>query len=189
MEVDCGSAVSVINREQYLNQFDKPLQKCTKQLIVVNGAKLKIEGEVLITIGNVPVMAHRNQLRVSKSSSYSLRPKISISMKEVGKSPRGESRLDNNGLPVVLVRVDRGQDELHSSDGGRLIPDIPIRINQDGNESRSGDGGRELPEKAVRMRRKRKRDTRIKEPVNDDLRRSKRVKMMNRNSDYVYDKW
>lgn len=49
MEVDCGSAVSVINREQYLNQFDKPLQKCTKQLIVVNGAKLKIEGEVLVS--------------------------------------------------------------------------------------------------------------------------------------------
>lgn len=50
MEIDCGSAVSVMSQAQYFSHFDKPLQCCTKQLIVVNGSKLKIEGEVKVKV-------------------------------------------------------------------------------------------------------------------------------------------
>ena len=50
MEVDCGSSVSVINKSQYFSRFTRPLQKCTKKLIVVNGANLVIEGETDVVV-------------------------------------------------------------------------------------------------------------------------------------------
>ena len=43
MEVDCGSSVSVMSKTQYYLNFSKPLKEYSKQLIVVNGEKLKIE--------------------------------------------------------------------------------------------------------------------------------------------------
>ncbi|XP_038108686.1 uncharacterized protein DDB_G0287625-like isoform X1 [Culex quinquefasciatus] len=45
MEVDCGSTVTVMGKSQYFTLFDKPLKQCDKQLLVVNGNKLEIEGE------------------------------------------------------------------------------------------------------------------------------------------------
>ncbi|XP_058840785.1 uncharacterized protein LOC131696252 [Topomyia yanbarensis] len=50
MEVDCGSSVTVIGKEQYLSSFSIPLLNSSKQLIVVNGAKLKIEGEANVKV-------------------------------------------------------------------------------------------------------------------------------------------
>lgn len=53
MEIDCGSSVSVMAKRQYFRTFSNPLRKCIKQLVVVNGAKLNIEGEteVLVKVG------------------------------------------------------------------------------------------------------------------------------------------
>lgn len=50
MEIDCGSSGSVISKRQYFKAFDKPLQNCSNQLIVVNGGKLKIAGEVMVSV-------------------------------------------------------------------------------------------------------------------------------------------
>lgn len=50
MEVDCGSSVTVMNKSQYFSNFEKKLKKSSKQLIVVNGAKLLIEGETSVLV-------------------------------------------------------------------------------------------------------------------------------------------
>lgn len=50
MEIDCGSSVSVISKMQYFAIFDKPLQAYYNQLIVVNGAKLEIAGEAMVSV-------------------------------------------------------------------------------------------------------------------------------------------
>lgn len=50
MEIDCGSSVSVISKERYFSNFNIPLKKYDKQLIVVNGQKLKIEGEANVSV-------------------------------------------------------------------------------------------------------------------------------------------
>lgn len=50
MEIDCGSAVSVINKSQYFSIFNKSLQKCNKNLAVVNGSKLNVLGEVRVMV-------------------------------------------------------------------------------------------------------------------------------------------
>lgn len=50
MEVDCGSSVSVISKAQYYLNFGKPLREYSRKLIVVNGAKLKIEGETSVLV-------------------------------------------------------------------------------------------------------------------------------------------
>ena len=50
MEVDCGSSVTVIGKNQYFRNFSKTLNKCKKQLVVVNGNKLKIIGEANVSV-------------------------------------------------------------------------------------------------------------------------------------------
>ncbi|XP_058816714.1 uncharacterized protein LOC131679992 [Topomyia yanbarensis] len=50
MEVDSGSTVSVMGKNQYFYLYKKPLSKCNKQLLVVNGSKLKIEGETNVLV-------------------------------------------------------------------------------------------------------------------------------------------
>ncbi|XP_052563134.1 uncharacterized protein K02A2.6-like isoform X1 [Culex pipiens pallens] len=50
MEVDCGSTVTVMGKSQYFTLFDKPLKQCDKQLLVVNGNKLEIEGETDVLV-------------------------------------------------------------------------------------------------------------------------------------------
>ncbi|XP_058462870.1 uncharacterized protein K02A2.6-like [Malaya genurostris] len=50
MEVDCGSSVTVMGKYQYFSIFTNKLKKSSKQLIVVNGAKLVIEGEATVRV-------------------------------------------------------------------------------------------------------------------------------------------
>lgn len=50
MEIDCGSAVTVINKRQYFSIIDKPLKRCNKNLAVVNGSKLDVLGEVIVSV-------------------------------------------------------------------------------------------------------------------------------------------
>ncbi|XP_058457114.1 uncharacterized protein K02A2.6-like [Malaya genurostris] len=50
MEVDCGSAVSVIGSNLYDKLFDLPLQRTDKELMVVNGSKLNILGKVDVMV-------------------------------------------------------------------------------------------------------------------------------------------
>ncbi|XP_058452577.1 uncharacterized protein LOC131431095 [Malaya genurostris] len=51
MEVDCGAAVSVISFEMYEGDFDHiPLQKCDKKLAVINGSRLKVEGQIQVYV-------------------------------------------------------------------------------------------------------------------------------------------
>lgn len=50
MEVDCGSSVSVMSKNQYFAIFDKPLLSYSNELIVVNGAKLKIAGKAMVSV-------------------------------------------------------------------------------------------------------------------------------------------
>ncbi|XP_062557872.1 uncharacterized protein K02A2.6-like [Armigeres subalbatus] len=50
MEVDCGASVSVISKRQYLSKFENPLRKYSEPLMVVNGNKLKIEGEAMVSV-------------------------------------------------------------------------------------------------------------------------------------------
>ncbi|XP_062551594.1 uncharacterized protein LOC134216813 isoform X1 [Armigeres subalbatus] len=50
MEIDSGSTVSVIGKKLFLAKFDIPLEKSFKNLIVVNGSRLKIAGEVIVSV-------------------------------------------------------------------------------------------------------------------------------------------
>ncbi|XP_055548082.1 uncharacterized protein LOC129731797 [Wyeomyia smithii] len=51
MEVDCGAAVSVISLEMYEREFDHiPLETCDKKLAVINGSKMKVEGEITVKV-------------------------------------------------------------------------------------------------------------------------------------------
>ena len=51
MEVDCGAAVSVISLEMYEGEFDHiPLETCDKKLAVINGSRLKVEGEITVKV-------------------------------------------------------------------------------------------------------------------------------------------
>ncbi|XP_058814853.1 uncharacterized protein LOC131678636 [Topomyia yanbarensis] len=51
MEVDCGAAVSVISLEMYEGDFDHiPLQRCDKKLAVINGSRLKVEGQIEVKV-------------------------------------------------------------------------------------------------------------------------------------------
>ena len=50
MEIDCGSSVTVMNKTCYYSHFNNELKKCSKHLIVVNGAKLLIEGETSVLV-------------------------------------------------------------------------------------------------------------------------------------------
>lgn len=50
MEIDCGSAVTVINKRQYFSILDKPIQKYSKTMAVVNGSKLDVLGEVKVLV-------------------------------------------------------------------------------------------------------------------------------------------
>ncbi|XP_062703656.1 uncharacterized protein K02A2.6-like [Aedes albopictus] len=50
MEVDCGASVSVIGKNQFLDIFNKPLVQCERKLVVVNGDRLKIEGEANVLV-------------------------------------------------------------------------------------------------------------------------------------------
>ncbi|XP_058445611.1 uncharacterized protein K02A2.6-like [Malaya genurostris] len=50
MEIDCGASVSVMSKLQYESNFMNNLSKCSKQLMVVNGSKLKIVGETNVSI-------------------------------------------------------------------------------------------------------------------------------------------
>lgn len=50
MEVDCGASVSVISKRRYVSKFDNPLRNYNEPLMVVNGNKLKIEGEATVSV-------------------------------------------------------------------------------------------------------------------------------------------
>lgn len=70
MEVDCGASVSVMSRSQYFSHFDKPLQKCTNQLVVVNGSKLKIEGEAIVRVKYQEKVANLKLLVLSGDNNF-----------------------------------------------------------------------------------------------------------------------
>ncbi|XP_055599178.1 uncharacterized protein K02A2.6-like [Uranotaenia lowii] len=55
MEVDCGSSVTVMGINQFTALFDKKLKQIDKNLIVVNGSKLRIAGEakVMVSFKNI----------------------------------------------------------------------------------------------------------------------------------------
>lgn len=65
MEVDCGSSVSVIGKDHYFSMFSKPLQ-----LIVVNGEKLKIEGEAIVSVKFNGTEAKLNLLVLNTSHKF-----------------------------------------------------------------------------------------------------------------------
>lgn len=49
MEIDCGSAESVIPEELYLQNFKNcELQHCNKKLVVFDGNKLKVVGKIYV---------------------------------------------------------------------------------------------------------------------------------------------
>ncbi|XP_019542220.3 uncharacterized protein LOC109413002 [Aedes albopictus] len=50
MEVDSGSSVTVMGKNLFTTKFDLPLVKSTKQLIVINGSRLKVSGEVGVKV-------------------------------------------------------------------------------------------------------------------------------------------
>lgn len=50
MEIDCGASVSVMSKRRYLSKFDNPLHSYSEPLMVVNGSKLKIEGEATVSV-------------------------------------------------------------------------------------------------------------------------------------------
>lgn len=50
MEVDCGSSVTVMSKQQYFEKFSKKLTHSQRKLVVVNGTSLVIEGEVEVLV-------------------------------------------------------------------------------------------------------------------------------------------
>ncbi|XP_062539555.1 uncharacterized protein LOC134225524 [Armigeres subalbatus] len=51
MEVDSGSAVSIISRQTYSERFKhKPLSKCNLKLAVVDGARLSVAGQIMVSV-------------------------------------------------------------------------------------------------------------------------------------------
>ncbi|XP_062713845.1 uncharacterized protein K02A2.6-like [Aedes albopictus] len=50
MEIDCGSAVSVMGIITYITLFNQPLHKSNRKLIVVDGGNLKVFGETKVTV-------------------------------------------------------------------------------------------------------------------------------------------
>ena len=50
MTVDCGASVSVMSKIQYSSMFKKVLRNCSNQLVVINGSKLRILGEVDVSV-------------------------------------------------------------------------------------------------------------------------------------------
>ncbi|XP_065079411.1 uncharacterized protein K02A2.6-like [Ochlerotatus camptorhynchus] len=51
VEVDTGSAVAVISEIQYQQAFSAiPVSKCDKTLVVVNGSKIAVVGEILVEV-------------------------------------------------------------------------------------------------------------------------------------------
>ncbi|XP_062714045.1 uncharacterized protein LOC134290849 [Aedes albopictus] len=50
MEVDSGSSVTVMDKNSFNSKFDIPLSKSLKQLVVVNGSRLKVSGEVEVKV-------------------------------------------------------------------------------------------------------------------------------------------
>lgn len=50
MEIDCGSAVSVMGIQSFLELLNLPLRKSNRRLVVVDGGKLKICGETEVTV-------------------------------------------------------------------------------------------------------------------------------------------
>ncbi|XP_065074717.1 uncharacterized protein K02A2.6-like [Ochlerotatus camptorhynchus] len=51
MEIDTGSAVAVISKTLYRKLFDSiVLTKCNKKLVVVNGSKLAVAGQLLVKV-------------------------------------------------------------------------------------------------------------------------------------------
>ncbi|XP_062699441.1 uncharacterized protein K02A2.6-like [Aedes albopictus] len=51
MEIDCGSAESVIPEELYLRNFAScELQRCNKKLVVIDGNKLKVVGRIFVEV-------------------------------------------------------------------------------------------------------------------------------------------
>ncbi|XP_062700236.1 uncharacterized protein LOC134284851 [Aedes albopictus] len=60
MEIDCGSAESVISEELYLRNFANcKLQSCNKKLVVIDGNKLKVVGRIYV---DVQLAGRRKQL-------------------------------------------------------------------------------------------------------------------------------
>ncbi|XP_062714970.1 uncharacterized protein LOC134291352 isoform X2 [Aedes albopictus] len=60
MEIDCGSAESVISEELYLRNFAScELQRCNKKLVVIDGNKLKVVGKICV---DVQLAGNRKQL-------------------------------------------------------------------------------------------------------------------------------
>lgn len=70
MEVDCGSSVSVISKAQYYLNFSNPLKEYGKQLIVVNGEKLRIEGEANVFVRLNGIEAHLQLLVLDCTNNF-----------------------------------------------------------------------------------------------------------------------
>ena len=51
MEVDCGTAVSMINAMVYKRTFKHiPLQKCKRKIAVINASHLNVEGQISVDV-------------------------------------------------------------------------------------------------------------------------------------------
>ncbi|XP_055591044.1 uncharacterized protein LOC129743109 [Uranotaenia lowii] len=70
MEIDCGSSVSVIGKKQYYGLFSVPLKKSSKQLIVVNGGKLLIEGEATVNVQYMGILAKLKLVVLNCSNNF-----------------------------------------------------------------------------------------------------------------------
>lgn len=70
MEVDCGSSVTVISKSKYFTHFKDPLSKYDKQLIVVNGEKLRVEGEAKVLVEFKGVTAQLQLLVLNCSNDF-----------------------------------------------------------------------------------------------------------------------
>ncbi|XP_062701474.1 uncharacterized protein LOC134285192 [Aedes albopictus] len=62
MEVDSGSSVTVMDKNSFNSKFDIPLLKSSKQLVVVNGSRLKVSGEVEVKVEHNNKIAKLNLL-------------------------------------------------------------------------------------------------------------------------------
>ncbi|XP_062711311.1 uncharacterized protein LOC134289470 [Aedes albopictus] len=62
MEVDSGSSVTVMDKNSFNSKFDIPLLKSSKQLVVVNGSRLQVSGEVEVNVQHNDKIAKLNLL-------------------------------------------------------------------------------------------------------------------------------
>lgn len=71
MEIDTGSAVAVISEIKYKRLFFKlPISKCDKTLVVVNGSKIAVVGEILVEVTLNGINAERKLIVLKTSKNF-----------------------------------------------------------------------------------------------------------------------